>query len=498
MSKFFNTAGLCFPHKHYMVDPLSRLTEVEELIKKEFYFTIHAPRQTGKTTFLYALARKLNTEGNYTALVVSFESAGYRSIEIDKANEIVINSIYQASVAMLPEERRPENPDNKEFLNLKDYLFQWAGGQDKPIVLLVDEIDALYDDVLISILRQLRDGYQLRPKSFPSSIALVGLRDVREYKAVLRPDSLFLRNFSQDEVAELLRQHTTETGQKLEHGVSEEIFHLSGGQPWLVNALANHAVARILKDDFSQPVTMDIIKLARRQLILRRDTHLDSLADKLREERVKRIVQAIINGASIAFDVLDDDISYIRDLGIVSQSSPLKFANPIYAEIIPRIMASPMQESIPEEIQPPAFIDANGRLDMDRVLREFQEFYRRNAEAWLERYLYKESAHHLLLMAFLQRVINAGGDIVREMAVSNGRIDLLVRYKQQEFALELKVLRDKHTIEDGLKQLDRYLDRLNLHHGYLIVFAPTPKDWEEKIHFRTTPHNQKTITHIGL
>ncbi len=163
--KTFNTSGLCFPGKHYMVDPLKRLGEVEGLIKEELYFTIHAPRQTGKTTYLYALARKLNSEGKYIALVVSFERAGYRDIPMDKANKTLIHSVYGASVRQLPEEYHPENPKEKEYLDLKEYLENWSKSRSIPIVLLIDEIDALMDDVLISVLRQLRDGYQGRPGS---------------------------------------------------------------------------------------------------------------------------------------------------------------------------------------------------------------------------------------------------------------------------------------------------------------------------------------------
>jgi predicted AAA+ superfamily ATPase len=148
--KTFNTSGLCFPEDHYMVNPLKRMQEVEQLIDQKLYFTLHAPRQTGKTTYLHALARKLNTEGKYIALVVSFEEAGYRSIPVKEANDKLINSIYQFSLLQLP------------------------------IVLLIDEIDALLDDVLISVLRQLRSGYQNRPGHFPSSVVLIGLRDVRE------------------------------------------------------------------------------------------------------------------------------------------------------------------------------------------------------------------------------------------------------------------------------------------------------------------------------
>jgi len=112
MAKFFNIGGLCFPDKHYMVDPLKRLTEVEALIKKELYFTLHAPRQTGKTTYLYALARKLGAEGKYIPLVVSFEQAGYRSITVEKANELLIARIHQGANQHLPKKYWPPNPEN--------------------------------------------------------------------------------------------------------------------------------------------------------------------------------------------------------------------------------------------------------------------------------------------------------------------------------------------------------------------------------------------------
>ncbi len=94
--------------------------------------------------------------------------------------------------------------------------------------------------------------------------------------------------------------------------------------------------------------------------------------------------------------------------------------------------------------------------------------------------------------------INAGGDIAREMAVGNGRLDMLVTYKDREFALELKIHRDSYTLEDGKEQLDRYLDTLGLPKGYLVIFDPDKKSWEEKLYFKDISHNGKTITLVGL
>lgn len=511
--KRFNTSGLCFPEQHYMVDPLPRLKEVEGLIGEQLYFTIHAPRQTGKTTYLQAAALKLNAQGEHIAVVVSFEQAGYNNITVEQANELLIRCIYDAAFRLLPEKYRPVDPKNEEFQNIKHYLQQWCRALPLPLVLFIDEIDAIMDQVLISILRQLRDGFQGRPKHFPASVVLVGLRDVREYKASIREnmaslgtaspfniksDSLFLKNFTREEVFFLLEQHGSETGQVFPEAVKEKIFSFSAGQPWLTNALARQIIYKILEYDFSKEITVEMVNQAKNQLIERRDTHLDSLVDKLKEDRIKRIVLAIVNGEILSFDILDDDIAYARDLGIITQTDPIEFANPIYAEIVPRIMASPMQASIPKEFQTPRFVKPDGSLDMDKLLKEFQTFYMRNSAAWQERYLYKESAHHLLLMSFLQRIINSGGEITREMAVGNRRIDLYVKYGKQEFALELKMKWDSRAITDGKEQLHDYLDTLGLNEGYLIVFDPSDKEWQEKIYWQEVTHKNKKIIIVGL
>jgi hypothetical protein len=314
----------------------------------------------------------------------------------------------------------------------------------------------------------------------------------------IKSESLLLKNFSRQEVYELLEQHTGETGQLFSEKAKEEIFLLANGQPWLTNALANQIVSEILENDFSREITPDMVWEAKNQLILRRDTHLDSLIDKLKEERVKSIVEAIINGDNIVFDSLNDRITYVRDLGIVSQKSPLRFANPIYAEIIPRVMASAFEESLPMEIEAPFFVDKNNDLDMKKIMLAFQEFYRENAESWIDRFEFKESAHHLLMMAFLQRIVNSGGEITREMAVGNGRVDLLVKFNNRRSAVELKIKRGDQSIEKAKLQLSNYLDRLGLAEGYLVIFDPGEGAWEEKLYYRETVFNDKKIIMVGV
>ncbi|KJJ83698.1 ATPase domain protein, prokaryote domain protein [Candidatus Omnitrophus magneticus] len=516
--RYFNTTGFCMPERHYMIDPLRNQKIIFDLIEKTQYFTIHAPRQTGKTTLLHELAHRLNKEGNYISVVFSVESAGYRSITEEIANKKIINSLYSSSGQYLNKKNCPIPPEKyTKDLTLENYLIDWAISQTKPIVLLLDEIDSLYDDVLVSVLRQLRNGFQIRPKRFPSTVALVGLRDVREYKTKVRPsevslgsgspfnikaESILLGTFTKEEITELYSQHTKDTGQIFLKEVVDRIYELTGGQPWLVNAIAREIVVKILNEDFTKKITLDHVESAKENIIQRRDTHLDSLLDKLKESRVKNIVSAIINGDSLVYDNFNDDLRYVIDLGIIKDiNNDIVFANEIYGEIIPRVLNFQLQKNIREQGTTSWYIKSNGKLDMDKLLKAFQEFYSENSEVWLERFDYKEAGPHLLLMAFLQRVINGGGRINREMAVGTGRTDLLIEFNGDKFVLELKLKRMPSARQKGLDQISRYLDTLGMTKGYLILFEIKPSSiikWKTRLKWKKVSHQNKKITVVEM
>ncbi len=510
MKRFFNITGLCNPEKHYMVDPLRGLNQtILELIQNEYYFTIHAPRQTGKTTLLRALSKQLNLSEKYVAVHFSLETAGFRSNTVEKANRAIIESLFSAAQEQVSAINYPPDPLGYEpSINVfKNYLTDWARKISLPIILLIDEIDSLYDDVLISVLRQLRDGFQFRPQAFPSSVALVGLRDVREYKEKVRDNdrsigsgspfnikakSLTIGNFSRHQIAGLLQQYTDEGGQVFDDEIIDLIYLLTGGQPWLVNALANEITVEILLGDTSKPVTIEIVNQAKENLILRRDTHLDSLIDKLMDTRIRPIVDSIISGADVEFNNFNDDLQYALDLGIIKRTgNGIVISNEIYKEIIPRVLNLSFMANIDAKVSPQWFIKQDGHLDMDALLREFQDFYREHSESWLDTFSYHESGKQLLLMAFLQRIVNGGGSIAREMAVGRGRTDLVIEYNGDSFVLELKIKRSNTNMERTYKQLFHYLDQLNQPHGYLILFELRSSDivpWEERIRWTETEY----------
>jgi hypothetical protein len=482
MNRWFNTAGPCQPEMHYMLPSMPRLPQLETLIDRAGYFVLHAPRQVGKTTAILTIAQELTARGKYTAVMVSAEVGATFPHDPKTAQADILHAWDDAVRFWLPPELHP--PDWSHCETLGQAISLWCQHSPRPIVLFIDEIDALQDESLVAVLRQLRDGYARRPKGFPHSLALVGLRDVRDYKVAsgsqgrlgtsspfnIKVESLTLANFSLADVANLYMQHTAETGQIFTPEAVHHAFEITQGQPWLVNALARQMVEVVVLDR-AISLTIDHVNEAKEILIRRQDTHLDSLAERLREPRVRSIIEPMLAGQELG-DIPDDDVRFILDLGLCKMGAEggLVMANSIYREVLPRVLTVVPMAALPQIS--PSWLNQAGELDTDALLQAFLSFWRQHGEPLLNSAAYHEIAPHLVLMAFLHRVVNGGGSLEREYAIGSDRMDLFLRYGAVRLGIELKVWRQNRPdpLTAGLEQLDSYLARLGLDWGWLVIF----------------------------
>ena len=502
MTHYFNTAGPCFEQWHYMVPPIPRAKEALPIIEQGQYFVLHAPRQSGKTTLLSALARHCNDTGRFAAVHFSCEGGQAAGGDFRIAEEMLISRIAEEAKGCLPDAQQPaEVPITaKPGDRLRVFLSHWARHSPLPLVLFFDEIDALVDQSLITVLRQLRAGYNGRNTApFPHSIVLCGMRNVRDYKVAsggeeprlgsaspfnISVKSIPMAAFSFEDVQLLYAQHTEETGQAFTSEATQKAKELSGGQPWLVNALANQ-VTQEMEIPLTQSILPEHIELAAQRIIRARQTHLDSLVARLHEPRVKRIMEPILAGTLGESDeTYNDDVLYVRDLGLVAPEDPLCIANPIYQEVIVRVLAAGVASKI--VFERPSFVDAQGKLDVEAILSEFSLFWKRHAAALLRGHVYHEVAAQIIFMAWLQRVVNGGGFVDREYGIGRGRIDILIRWpwpsqskthQWQQEAFELKAWAggESDPLEEGLLQLEKYLDGLALTQGTLVIFDRRPE-----------------------
>lgn len=255
----------------------------------------------------------------------------------------------------------------------------------------------------------------------------------------MKAESLRLGDFDQRETESLLQQHSQATGQAFEPAALNPVWNLSRGQPWLVNALACETCFRMPAGrDRTQPISAAMVEQARENLILRRETHLDPLVDKLESQ-----------------------------------------------------------------MQPAWYFRPDGRLDVAKLLAAFQHFFRGNAEIWLERFDYKEAGPHLLMQAFLQRIVNGGGRVDREYGLGRGRTDLLVVRGSQRAVIELKVLYPRRALEaviaQGLARTWEYADRCATEEAHLVIFDRDPGEaGEEKVVRRQETCRGREITVWGM
>ncbi|GHV73366.1 hypothetical protein AGMMS49940_06680 [Spirochaetia bacterium] len=499
-----------------MLPPEERLVgaQLHRYISDNLYWVLHAPRQTGKTTFLQNWMRQINAGKEAAACYVSIETC--QGVSDSKR---AIPAICDAITGAVQKNNLPVpvsetgNPQSQ----LYDILSNWAKlVAPKLLVVLFDEVDVLEGEALISFLRQLRSGFANRGIGmFPTSVALVGVRDLKDYVTAakdgialnpgspfnIKSDSASLSNFSKEDVKNLFAQRTVETGQEITGEALDYIWDQSRGQPWIVNSLFQRATMRVLKEDCYDTVTIAHTEEARQQMVLARETHLDALAARLEIQEVRKVMEALITGEPNPGLLESDEYRICSDLGLVTleEGTPC-ISNPIYREIIARQMTFSTQAAI----QKPEWQwkTPDGSLDMDTLLKEFQKFWRKHSAVWEAQSNYHEAFPHLLLMAFLQRVLNGGGEIDREYAAGRGRMDLAVHYNAKTYIIEVKLIHYYDTLnevkKEGLKQIVRYRDTVDKNApAYLVIFDRRPesieKSWEEKIQWLA----EEDITIVG-
>jgi hypothetical protein len=550
------------PEKHYMLPVLPRLAGVAATIANEDYFILHAPRRSGKTTFIQALVKKINSDGHYYAFYCSID-ATQNIDDDDKAMTRIAEQINRAlkmtGIQELVTLSYPDDslPNAGTSVKIRTFLNYLSLNLNKKLIVIFDEADCLSGAPLMTFLRQIRQGYIDRSFSavskFPSTLALVGTRNIRDYlasnqsagKHLASPfnivaERMTLANFTQDEIGQLYSQHTEATGQVFHDGAIERAWYWTEGQPWLVNALARQTVKVILKNDYSVNISAKIIDDAAQSLILRNDTHFYSLKVRLKEPRVRRVIEAILIGSDgFPNSIADDDVAYVLDLGLLKKNSTdgtiIQPSNPIYQEVIVRTLITKIQPEIDRAITITfgnKWMDGIS-LDMNALLKAFQIYWSENSEMYIQNnyieslvftsinialknlnlssqnelnneivetiqdnliVLTNEALTHLVLYAFLQRVLNGGADFIqREYALGTFRADICVSYKGIRYPLKLKIKGHKSQ-EESIRRLKSYMDKCLASEGWLLTFDKDySKPWNEKISWETIEDKDQII-----
>lgn len=469
----FCTEGPVYPEKNYVVSR-TRLLEIGmQKVDDWRYFTLFAPRQSGKSTYFILLTEKLRREKpGIFPIWISFEH--YDSPPVSD-----FLAYFQKQ---LMDEAQCQVTTAVSFMSLPDFFRDISISIQKDLVLVIDEVEGLKNpEILNAFLHTLRSIYHKKNRYRLCSVILVGVSNITGIlQDTASPfniaDQILVPYFTAEETRDLLLQHTGETGQAFEPEVIQAIHDNAAGQPGLVNALARDLVERRCPDE-------PIITLAAFHKTL--DAFLRVYVDKNianvvnKAKQYPEIMKQILFDGPVNYTAYNDRIAYLQVNGvIVDDQGVCAIPVPIYKKCLYQTF-KPLLNSNGEVryfkdpfVDEAVFLDTEGNLDMELLIDRYAGYIRQRGNIIFSGEKASEGIYHYNLDAYLTSYASVfGGWVFPEVPEGGGRVDLLVMQGSKRWIIEVKRFLTVRRFEHGKKQLATYLKRSGLMQGYYVVFS---------------------------
>ena len=516
-TRYFETRGPVDAALHYVVPRTVELADFIARVKLGRYIVIFAPRQTGKTTFFrWALAALAAEDTTYFPIHLDFEAyknytpaAFYANLHEDILEEI--EDVFQQRGIAMPDAlteflSRATLTDHVAMIRFFRRFARLLGNP--RIVLLIDEFDGIPQALVSDFLYALRRVYVSKriDDRAPYSVGIVGVKNITQlnYDRTISPfniqEEFHLPNFTLEQVQELLGQYTAEVGQPFDSAVVETLHRQTGGQPFLVNRLA-----QLLTQEMEIPkdIAISLEHFAAAQATLLEEdnvnfTHLTTNAR--RNPRFESILMKIATSEQgLSFNPDDAVMKDLATYGVIKRGVDRKceIVNPMYQYRVMRAF-QPAINGLEEDYFPANtrtgyqdYLTADGDIALAPLLDNFRDFIRRAGFRILQvPQLPRESVGQHLLAAYLDGFVKAvGGFLYLEVPTGRGRIDMIILHNRRKYIVETKIWGGAGHYEAGKKQLVAYLTLEDAAEGYYLVFdhrqQPQPLTETEQIEGRT-------------
>jgi type II secretory pathway predicted ATPase ExeA len=494
--RFFNTSGACIPEEHYTVMRQSLVAQGLQLVAQGRFFTIFAPRQSGKTTYFQLLFRQLNRL-DFTPVRLSFE--GMRTLTRAKFYQVLGRRLQRG----LSEQGIERNYHFVDQSDLQESLDKSHWGE-RRLVLVIDEFEEMPPEVLSELLHSLRDVYQYQEHYALHSLLLVGVSTLAELVVSSASpfnivDQLQIPYFTFAEVQELIEQFVAESGQPFDEQVIKAIYDNTQGQPGLVNALCQHLVETVATDR-SQPVTMAHFYVALKHFLTERfDKNILNVIRKARE-KPELMFKLLFGQAALPFTVNDPDIAYLYANGVVANvDGYVQILVPLYSKALLTALRPLLNGESNEYVSAydnfAEYVTADG-LNLHAILTRYREYVQRRGFRAFDTEQLKEGAWHYSLDGFINFFVERiGGDTLVEVPSGRGRTDILILYKGRKYVIETKVFSDAWYFEHGKQQLSDYLASEGLSEGFYVVFTSRHRP-EDPLYFDETVNGKRIRTYL--
>ncbi|MEN8220649.1 MAG: AAA-like domain-containing protein [Pseudomonadota bacterium] len=488
----FNTFGPCDPAQNYVVPRTKDIADFIQRLKKGRYIVIFAPRQTGKTTFFrWALEALTNEDDTYLPIQLNFEDYKdlapeefYHCLKEEIIQEIDYYEPLQNNTALsqfLANYAMTSHVSMRKFFEkLVKYL------KNRRVAIIIDEFDGIPTAEVKNFLHTLRKIYLSRKQNrCPYSLGIVGVKSITQlnYDRSISPfniqDEFALSNFTLPQVHELLRQYTAEVGQAFAPEVIENFHKQTGGQPFLVNRLAQILTQEMtIKDTISNAH----FHKAHEKILNEANVHLSHLKTNIRQHpRYETLLMEICSyQTGVRFNIHNDFISELVTYGVVKAGVDgyCEITNPIYQNCIVQIFQPVIngleRKYLPEDTEA-GFLDyltPDGQINMRLLLLNFRDFIARAGYRILQvPDTPQEFVGQYLLFAYLDQFVHQiRGFMYTEVRTGRGRMDLIIFHQGEKYIVETKIWEGKTLYSDGKHQLAEYLKLEGVKEGYYIVF----------------------------
>lgn len=487
----FEKNGAVNPESSYHV-PLDNVVnsdkqDLETMVNQGKYFSMFAPRQSGKTTFLEEIRAHLHKDKTYAVILLSFER--YSTLDSETFYRQIQKELYPQLIHRLAAVECDKLDKIKDFLDSHALTGHLSFGElfqelnriieFKKIIIFIDEFDGMPQAELESFLTSLRYLYQqykrVKQKAL-YSVGLVGIRNITKLVVGgVSPfniaDQVELPPFSLNNVRDLYRQYTDETNQPFSEEAVRTIHEETAGQPWLVNRLGTILTLDV-KPETLEPINERDVEQAITLLLNERNNHFDNIYEKAKQYK-ETFVEIIFD--HVEYSPYEEDQSWLEQYGLITnKDGHAVVTNNIYKAL--HLKAFFKELKAYEKLSALDYELPGGKLDMNRILLDFEKYITRiGVSAFYEKQKPYEKTGQFLLTAWLYQFVRGGnGDLHYEMKSGLGRLDVLLSYKGEKYIIETKVNRHDdliRIIEEGALQLSgKYLATEGVSEGYLVIF----------------------------
>ena len=491
--RYFEKSGVVDPKASYYV-PLENVTntdnqDIKTMVDLGRYFSIFAPRQSGKTTFFEEFCHRLEHEPTYIPILLSFQYA--KSLD----SKIFYSRIQEDLFDQLAQRLEAVNCTQKD--SVKDYLSSTninghTGFYDffknlnrliksKKIVIFIDEFDGIPIDELENFLTTLRELYQKYKKRTDKALYSVGLVGIRNITKLIVggvspfniADQVSFPPFSLKNIHDLYGQYTEETNQPFTEGAVKKVFEETAGQPWLVNRLGTILTINI-RPETTEPITEEDVEKGVEMLLYEENSHFDNITEKAKQFK-ETFIDVVFDG--VEYIPGDEEQSLLLTHGLIkAEGKGLRVSNPIYKKRFTKTFFRDVANKVDASFKP--YYLSDGRLNMERVLTDFEKYIARiGAAAFYSTTRPMEVTGKFQLTAWLYQFVPEGeGALFYESKTGLGIMDIMLIHRDKKYIIELKIKRYSGTIDEALEQLtEKYLLPEMVTHGYIVIFDPKTK-----------------------